>query len=110
MKVIDPGEMRDRIEIHRYGVTTGPGGWPEEGFSLHRVVWAKVRYQSGREFREAGMAGATMLATFSLRYRADVTQADRIKFAGQFWDIKGVVPIGFKAGLDINAESIGAAL
>jgi len=103
---LDPGQMRDRIEIWK----ATPGDWDHPVIFVHRcTIWCKVRYQSGREFRENSVAAGSEIATFSIRWRDDIDQADEIRFAGQRWDIAAIVPVGFKAGLDINARSIGPA-
>ncbi|KQX42414.1 hypothetical protein ASD04_00115 [Devosia sp. Root436] len=104
---MDPSKMRDRIEIWRQTLITDENDWEVEHYVLHRTIWGRIRYQSGREFREKGMAGATTLATFSIRWRDDIAQQDMLKSGDTWWNIRAVVPVGFKVGVDINAESAG---
>ena len=106
---IDPGTLNDRIIIQRQSIVEDPeSGWPEETFETLATVWAKFRPTGGREFREGSVAVAETRATFTIQYRDDLDQADRLIFAGKIWDIASVVRVGWKEALDINATSTGA--
>lgn len=106
---LDPGKMRDRIVIQRsIEVIPAPGeGWPSQEWVSWRTLWCRVVYQSGREFRENGLSGAEHRAVFSIRWRNDIDQADRILFGGVIWDIQAVLPVGHRVGVDLHARTTG---
>lgn len=105
---IDPGAMNDRITLQRAAITEGSDStFPAESFTDLATVWAKFRPTGGREFREGSVATAEERATFSILYREDLDEADRLIFAGRIWNIVSVARVGWKEGLDINASSTG---
>ena len=53
-------------------------------------------------FGEAGTDGVT----FRTRYFNGLTTADRIRFLGKHYDVKGITELGIRAGLEIRAEAI----
>ena len=42
---------------------------------------------------------------FSIRWRADVSEIDRVIHAGLAWDIKGIAEIGFRRGLRLYVQT-----
>lgn len=105
---IDPGTLNDRITLQRSAITDDPDAvFPVERFTDIATVWAKYRPTGGREFREGSVATAEERATFTIHYREDLDQADRLIFAGRVWNIVSIARVGWKAALDINATSTG---
>lgn len=105
---IDPGAFNDRIKLQRSAVIENPEtGWPEEGFEDIATVWARFRPTGGREFREGSVAVGEERATFTIHYREDLDQVDRLIFGGKVWNIASVARVGWKEALDINATTTG---
>ena len=108
---IAPGRMNDRITLQKRTMLTvnEPYQHQVEGFADIATVWAQYRPTGGREFREGSADVGEERATFSIHYREDLAQVDRLIFQGRVWDIQHVARVGWKQGLDINATSTGTA-
>ncbi|MBB3410663.1 head-tail adaptor [Rhizobium sp. BK316] len=103
---INPGKMRDRITLQKRGVPT----WDDpEPFVDVGTVWAQFLPTRGREFREGGVAIGETRAVFSINYREDLSQVDRLVHLGRggnrVWNVQDVVPVGFKDGTEIHATA-----
>lgn len=90
------GEFDKRITFQQEGsMRTGLGTREGAGWSNVGVRWAKVRFGSSSERREAGLEQASQAATFRTRMDVltnTVTAGDRIFWRGQTYDITGVSP------------------
>jgi len=107
---LNPGDFNDRIVLQRSAQVINPTtGWPEEGFSTSATVWARFRPTGGREFRDGSAAVGEERATFSMMYREDIDQTDRIVFDGRVWNIQSIARVGWKESLDVNCTTSGAA-
>lgn len=110
----DPGKRNDRITLQTRGI---PDPWTgSDGYSDLTTVWAEYRPTMGREFREGSVPVGEERAVFSVAYREDLTQVDRLIHRGnggdRVWNIRSVVCVGWKKGLDLqctSADSVGAA-
>lgn len=106
--MIDPGKMNDRITLQKAGTIINPvSGWPEEGFVDLATVWSQFRPAGGREFREGNVAVGEERATFTIQWRDNLDQADRLIHAGTIWNIRSVSRVGWKEALDLNATTTG---
>jgi len=82
------GKLDRRIEIHRL-TETGRTAFNEPVLSWSKVatVWAQQRPDRGTErFAAAQVNGAAVLS-FHIRYRADLTEKDRIVYEGRTYEI-----------------------
>lgn len=102
------GEADQRITFQRFAETAdGIGGSTQAWTNLASVptVWAHVTPRIGNERMEDGRMNASMTATFSVRYRADITELDRIVWRGEYWNIRRVMrKSGANLWLEIDAE------
>lgn len=87
------GDLRDRITVQR--PTTGDDGFGNvtTGWADLCTLWANIRETPGKEAVAAGRIEASRTATIWVRDSSvsrDITAADRVVYAGQVWNIRGV--------------------
>lgn len=102
------GRLDQRITLQRYTETPdGIGGVTETWADLATTpkVWANVKPRLGRENMAEGRMTATLLSTFTIRYRADVTELDRIIWKGEPWNIRRIMRVSQRQQyLEVDAE------
>ena len=89
MGIIRSGELRDRITIQGASSAPQPGGgkvktWTDVGLP----IWAKIEPLSGGEAFAQGIARNTQFYRVTIRYRSDVTPANRIMWGGVALNIR----------------------
>lgn len=106
------GEFDKRITFQQEGsVRTGLGTREGTGWSNLGVRWAKIRFGSSGERREAGLERASQAATF--RTRMDVltnavSAGQRIFWRGQAYDITGVSPFDEVREIEFTGVAVQA--
>lgn len=100
-----PGELDKRVIIRREVET--PDGYG--GFELTTqditTVWAKVTRKAGRESFDSDRVQASASCSFVIRYRSDLSEKDRLVFAGVEYNIiSGLDQGGRDLYLEIEAE------
>ncbi len=70
------------------------------------TVAATVRQANGREFLAGSAIVGEQRAVFVVRFRADVSQLDRIAYGGRTFDIDDIREIGRREGLEIHAKAV----
>ena len=102
------GQADQRVTFQRAtDAADGVGGTTQTwaNFAATPTVWAKVTPRVGREAMEEGRMNAALLATFTVRYRSDVTELDRIVWRGEAWNIRRIMrKSGRNLWLEIDAE------
>ena len=102
------GAMGQRITLQRSVLTPdGAGGnsaaW--QNFTQDATPWAEVIAKAGRETMTEGRLAASFTVLFIIYNRADVTEADRILWGGEPYNIRGIRrESGRAARLLIEAE------
>jgi head-tail adaptor len=105
--MIDPGRMNDRITLQIRGT---PDPWSgSDGYTDLATVWCQFRPTTGREFREGATPVGEERAVFSIHYRENIGQVDRLVHHGnggdRHWNIRSIVRVGFKEGLDLHCTA-----
>jgi len=89
--------QRDRlITVQRATVTTDDYGQEVPSWSNLQQAWARVRFGTAQEKREAAMESGSQSASFEVLPSAVLLGArltDRISFDGSFWDLTEVAPL-----------------
>lgn len=102
------GKLDQRITLQRFTETPdGIGGVTRTWAILASVptVWAHVQPRLGREGLEQGRMNASLMATFTIRYRSDITELDRIVWRGETWNIRRIMRTTQRAQfLEVDAE------
>lgn len=94
---MDPGQRDRLITIERGTPTVDDHGGETMAWATYATAWARVRYGSGQERREAAQERADQAATFECEYNptlAAVATTDRIQFDGVAWDVTSKALIG----------------
>lgn len=103
----DPGQRPHLIVIQRRGAgaddgyTTQPGAWAE-----YARAWARIRYGTAAERREAAQESASRVATFECDWSSilqAVKSTDRLIAFDTGWDISDAAVIGGNKEVHITA-------
>lgn len=96
------GKLDRRITIERATIARDSFNAPVETWAAVATVWAQQRPNRGAErFAVQEVAGAAVM-TFHIRYRADLTVKDRIRYAGRLWNITDVRELGRRVGTEFD--------
>lgn len=96
---MDPGQRDSLITFQRGTPTPDDYGGETIVYSTLTTAWARVRYGTGQERREAAQERASQAATFECEWSATlaaVLVTDRISFDSDTWDIISKAPLGHK--------------
>lgn len=103
--MIAAGKLQHRISIEREAEIVTSAGHVRKTWATIATVRAEVKNLSSDEFL-AGFGDADrQSAVFIIRWvpGVEITTADRIQHNGRTYNIKGVVEIGRKRGLELRA-------
>ena len=70
----------------------------------HAEVWADVQQRSADQFVEGDVEYQSEAAVFLVRWRDDISIANRIIWNEQNYKIVGVILVGRRAGLALHSE------
>lgn len=102
------GRLDRRITIQAVTRSRDSFGQASETWADLLTVWAAFKPVSASERFAAAQTIATQAATFSIRYRADLSLSPgghRIRFDGKNWNITGYSEIGRREGWEIYASA-----
>lgn len=88
---MNPGDLTQRITVERLQSGVDDIGQPIEAWTTLATVWAAVEPQAGREFVGAGALQAELIVKIRIRYRNDITSADRVLHDGKVYGITSVI-------------------
>lgn len=75
------GELDQRVTLQTATVTRDAVGGPAEAWADTVTVWAKVRPLTGKQIAQAQQVSADVSTAVTIRWRAGVSAAMRLKFA-----------------------------
>jgi SPP1 family predicted phage head-tail adaptor len=82
------------------------GGQPLKNWTERGQRWADVRVLGGLETIRAGADLSIVKASIRMRHCTDITEANRISYAGVTYNVKAVLPDGTRHHIDLVCESI----
>lgn len=88
------GQLRYRVDIEQSTPSRGSAGGTARSWALLATVWADVQFSKGREFFAARELLAERNAVIRIRYRSDVSSANRVKHDGATYNVVDAVPEG----------------
>lgn len=98
------GKLDRTIRIDRYSAGTPDDfGTVTAGWEALATLRAQVVQSSTEEFIKAYGASDETVVIFRTRYLSGVTNADRIVYEGQTFNLKEVKEIGRRRGLELRA-------
>ncbi len=103
---LNPGDLNRRVEIWRATKTDDGKGRNATTWSVIATPWAEVIGQNGREAVIAQALQGISVYRIRIRYRADITDADQIRYGAVDLNIKSVSdPDGAREQLVILADT-----
>lgn len=99
---MDFGRLRHRVNLQKFEVTDGPY-FEEEWIDVGKI-WAEISSVSGAELVASGAELSSVTYKIIIRYRKDITAKNRIKYDGQIFDIKAVLPNNNRTMLTLLCE------
>jgi SPP1 family predicted phage head-tail adaptor len=96
---MDPGKRDSLITFERASVAADDYGGEEAEWVEHTTAWARIKYGTGQERREAAQERMSQAATFECEWSptlAAIRTTDRINFDGDTWDIISKAPLGHR--------------
>ena len=96
------GKLREAIAIQRATTTINDAGTPADTWAIiARLRAEKVEQSTAEAIRSFG-ASDDELVIFRARFFEGVTNADRVLWNGQTFNIKQIAPLGQRAGLELR--------
>lgn len=95
------GDLDRRITLERRSLVDD-GYQDVEGWAPFAVVWASHTAVSDGEKWAAGAARTDITARFRIRFRTDLTTADRVRYQGRPFNIVGIKEVGRREYLEIT--------
>ena len=102
----DPGVRAFLIVVQRADKVRNGYGEEELIWTDFTSAYARVRYGTSAERREAAQEQGSQVATFECGWTpnlASVRPSDRVSFGNGLWDVTGSVVTGLNQGVEITA-------
>ena len=96
------GKLREAIAIQRATTTINDAGTPADTWTIIARLRAEKVEQSTAEAIRGFGASDEELVIFRARFFEGVTNADRVQWNGQAFNIKQIVPLGHRVGLELR--------
>lgn len=96
---MDPGKRDQMIVIERGTAITDDHGGETIAWDEFTRAWARIKYGTGQERRQAAQELAVQAATFECEWTptlAAVVTKDRILLGAEAWDIVSNAPLSHK--------------
>lgn len=103
----NPGQMTRRITVERMVEEVQPSGAVSQQWWPHLIVRAELVLLSSDDYLSGTGDGVTGRAVFRTWYHHDISTGDRVVYNGETYQITGLVELGMRRGLDIQAISQG---
>jgi len=100
------GKLDRAITIERATQPVAASGAVSATWPPVATVRAEIVNQSTAEFLAGYGEGERATIVFRIRYLAGITTADRITFDGSHYNLREIVEIGRRRGLELRAEIV----
>lgn len=101
------GKLRQVITVQAFTSTVNEAGTPIMDWTDKAVLRAEIVQQSTTEFIRNHGASDEEVIIFRTRFLAGVSNADRIMFRGEAFNIREVAVIGHDRGLEFRCVRLG---
>ena len=88
------GRLDKRIEIQKRSVSTDEWNHSVITYATEQTVWAPVNFRAGRETQTAEQRVNVDRVFFTIRQYSGINVMDRVKYAGNYYDIESIETIG----------------
>ena len=93
MPAVGSGALRHKVQIQDEQIAQDPTtGEMVKSWVTVANVWAEIVPLSGREFLAASAEQSEVRSRITIRYRDGVTNASRVLYRGQYFNIFAVLP------------------
>lgn len=99
------GALDRRITIQNRVETQNSFGEAEITYEDMTSVWAEVRPLTGREYFSAAQYVPEAKLKIRIRYRAGITEKQRIIYQGETYDIGYIAELGRREGLELIVKT-----
>ena len=100
------GRLDRIVIIQQKAVSQDTYGEEIETWTTLDTVWAGRKDFRGKEYFAAQQTAASVSAVYTIRYRTDITPDEhRISDNGRIYDIKSVIELCRKVGLELMVEA-----
>ena len=96
------GKLTEQIDIERFTATVDPDGTPVQTWTRLATLRAEKVEQSTTEYIRNAGASDEEVVVFRARFFDGVTNADRVVWNGDPFNIKSVAPIGRRKGVELR--------
>ena len=100
------GKLHHLIEIERLQETVQPSGAVTQEWTPVAALRAEPVTITASEFLSGFGEGESRQAVWRIRYFPGLTPADRIRHNGQTFDLKEIVEIGRRKGLELRTKRV----
>lgn len=104
--MIRAGKLDRSITIERKSETVSVSGGVGTAWTNIATMRTEVVQQSANEFLTGYGEAEAGTIIFRIRYLAGITTADRIMFDGTAYNIKEIVELGRRRGLELRAVAV----
>lgn len=101
------GKLTRVIQVQRVTSSINDFGTPVEVWTDHLRLRAQLVERTATEFINAQGAADKALMVFRTRYVEALTNADRVAFGGQIFNIREISEIDHRKGLELRCEKLG---
>lgn len=102
--MIPAGTLIHVVELQRETETVSASGAPSSAWTNFASVRAEIKHQTADEYLTGFGEAERSTLIMRIRYRSDITTADRAVYKGQAYNLKEVVEIGRKHGLELRVS------
>jgi SPP1 family predicted phage head-tail adaptor len=89
---MNPGKLRNRVEIQHYTDLENSAGEMTKGWSKHKNAWASINViGNGRDEVKAGKEQFKLTYEITMRYDPGITTEMRVVYNGKTFKIKHVI-------------------
>jgi SPP1 family predicted phage head-tail adaptor len=96
------GPLDRRVTLQAPITSQDSAGQALRAWSTLGDCWAQRIDARGREALAAGAVGAVLETVWRIRWRSDLTEACRLVFEGEAWDIQSIGQLGRRDGLELR--------
>lgn len=101
------GKLVHIITVERATASINAAGTPTTSWTGVATLRAEIVEQSTEEFIRNHGASEEAVIVFRTRFVAGITTADRVSFDGTAFNLREVVEIGRRKGLELRCVKIG---
>jgi SPP1 family predicted phage head-tail adaptor len=94
--------MHWKITVERFSTSVNEAGTPVMTWAAVSTLRAQKIERSTREYVRAQGAEDETIIVFRVRHTTDITNADRLQFEGRTLNIRELVEIGRRVGLELR--------